>query len=207
MEEWVLALAASPWVFVATYLLCMIDGFFPPVPSESVVIALAVLSSSSGAPNLVILAVVAALGAFCGDQIAYVIGRKIDLPNSRLSRTRRGARAIEVATRTLTKRGALYIFAARYVPIGRVAVNMTAGSIRYDRRHFLTLTSLSALVWSVYSIALGLSASAWFDEHPLVAMIVGIVLGVVIGAAVEWLLALVRRWRVARSKTPVARSH
>lgn len=198
MEEWAIALAGSPWVFIITYLLCLIDGFFPPVPSESVVIALAALAVSAGTPNLWLVGIAAALGAFSGDQIAYAIGRKLDLPNSRLARTPRGGRMIAAAGRSLRRRGALYIFAARYVPIGRVAVNMTAGSIRYDHRRFVVLTCFSAITWSIYSIALGLSAGAWFENHPIVAMIVGVVLGVAIGIAVEWSITLVQRRRAAR---------
>src|SRR5690625_3931213 len=202
MEEWALALVGSPWAFIITYLLCLIDGFFPPVPSESVVIALAALSiaSGTGTPNLWFVAAVAAAGAFSGDQIAYFIGRKLDLPNSRLARNPRGARMIAAAGRSLKRRGALYIFAARYVPIRRVAVNMTAGSIRYDHRRFVTLTSCSAVTWSIYTIALALSAGAWFDDHPIIAMIVGVVLGVAIGVAVEWIITLVQRRRAKRAE-------
>lgn len=198
MEEWAIALAGSPWVFIITYLLCLIDGFFPPVPSESVVIALAALAVSAGTPNLWLVGIAAALGAFSGDQIAYAIGRKLDLPNSRLARTPRGGRMIAAAGRSLRRRSALYIFAARYVPIGRVAVNMTAGSIRYDHRRFVVLTCFSAITWSIYSIALGLSAGAWFENHPIIAMIVGVLLGVAIGIAVEWSITLVQRRRAAR---------
>lgn len=198
MEEWAIALAGSPWVFIITYLLCLIDGFFPPVPSESVVIALAALAVSAGTLNLWLVGIAAALGAFSGDQIAYAIGRKLDLPNSRLARTPRGGRMIAAAGRSLRRRSALYIFAARYVPIGRVAVNMTAGSIRYDHRRFVVLTCFSAITWSIYSIALGLSAGAWFENHPIIAMIVGVLLGVAIGIAVEWSITLVQRRRAAR---------
>lgn len=192
----------SPWVFIVTYLLCLIDGFFPPVPSESLVIALAALAVSAGTPNLWIIAIVAAAGAFGGDQIAYMIGKKLDLPNSRLARTPRGARMIAAAGRSLQRRAAFYIFGARYVPIGRVAVNMTAGSIRYDRQRFMVLTSFSAVTWSAYSIALGLSAGAWFDDHPIIAMIVGVGLGVAIGLAVEGIITLVRRRREAQNQAP-----
>src|SRR5690625_6687610 len=89
MEEWAIALAGSPWVFIITYLLCLIDGFFPPVPSESVVIALAALAVSAGNLNLWLVGITAELGAFSGDQIAYAIGRKLDLPYTSLERTPR----------------------------------------------------------------------------------------------------------------------
>ena len=51
MENWILTLAASPLVYVGMYLFAVIDGFFPPIPSESLAIALAALSVASGRPN------------------------------------------------------------------------------------------------------------------------------------------------------------
>ena len=35
LEGWALALVGSPWIFVVLYLFATIDGFFPPIPSES----------------------------------------------------------------------------------------------------------------------------------------------------------------------------
>ena len=43
IEGVVLGLAV-PWILLAVTLLATIDGFFPPVPSESIVIAVAVLT-------------------------------------------------------------------------------------------------------------------------------------------------------------------
>ena len=34
-EAWILAMAASPWIYPAMFAFATIDGFFPPVPSES----------------------------------------------------------------------------------------------------------------------------------------------------------------------------
>ena len=52
VEAWILALTSSWWVFVALFALCTIDGFFPPVPSESIVITLAVTAHTTGLPNI-----------------------------------------------------------------------------------------------------------------------------------------------------------
>jgi hypothetical protein len=46
--EWAGALAESPWVLAVLYAVTTIDGFFPPVPSESAVIGLAALPASRG---------------------------------------------------------------------------------------------------------------------------------------------------------------
>ena len=69
----------SPWAMLVLFALCMLDGFLPPVPSESVVIALAALSVTGAAPPVPLLILVAALGAFAGDQIAYRLGARVPM--------------------------------------------------------------------------------------------------------------------------------
>jgi len=188
LEHWILALAGSPWVYVALYAFATIDGFFPPIPSESVVIALAALAASSGTPAIAVLIPVAALGAFTGDQIAYTIGTKVDLHALRLFRGRNGRKALAWAEHALAHRGSSFILAARYIPIGRVAVNMTAGSLGFPRRRFVGLTALAGLTWAAYGTAIGIGTGAWLEGHPVVAVAVGIVVGVVVGLVIDWAL-------------------
>ena len=114
LEHWILALAGSPWVYVALYAFATIDGFFPPIPSESVVIALAALAASSGEPAIAVLIPVAALGAFTGDQIAYTIGTRVDLHSLRLFRGRNGRKALEWAEHALAHRGSSFILCLLY---------------------------------------------------------------------------------------------
>ncbi len=93
MEHWALELASSPWIYVVMYLFATIDGFFPPIPSESVVIALAAVAVSTGEPNIWLLIPVAAAGAFTGDQIAYLIGSKVRVHELRIFRSPKSAGA------------------------------------------------------------------------------------------------------------------
>lgn len=199
MQDWILALAASPLVYVGLYLFAAIDGFFPPIPSESLVIALAALSVSGGQPNLALILIVAAAGAFTGDQIAYAIGDHVDVRGLRVLRGRRGQRTLDWAERAITHRGPSFILAARYVPVGRVAVNMTAGALGYPRRRFVPLTAVAGSTWSVYSVAIGLGAGIWFTEHPALAIGAGVVGGVVIGIVVDWSLGRIQRRKDRRA--------
>lgn len=199
MQDWILALAASPLVYLGLYLFATIDGFFPPIPSESVVIALAALSASSGQPNLLLIVVVAAAGAFTGDQIAYGIGTRINVRRVRFLRGPRGQETLDRAERALALRGPLFILAARYIPVGRVAVNMTAGAVGYPYRRFVGLAAIAAVTWSLYSTAIGLGAGSWFKGHPLVAIAVGVVGGLVIGLALDWLFRYLQTRRERRT--------
>ncbi|UZN02215.1 DedA family protein [Cellulomonas sp. S1-8] len=191
LEQWVLDLAASPWVFAALFGFATIDGFFPPIPSESVVIALASLSTSTGSPLLWGVVLVAALGAFVGDQIAYQIGTVVRIRELRVFQGRRGHALLDWAERALLTRGAAFIIAARYIPVGRVAVNMTAGALGFRRRRFVLLTAIAALSWALYSTAIGIGTGAVLGDSPLVGVVAGVVGGFVIGLGVDWVL---RRW-------------
>jgi membrane-associated protein len=188
VAQWVLALAGSPWVYVVLYAFATIDGFFPPIPSESIVIALAALAASTGEPSLVVLIPVAAAGAFTGDQIAYQIGSRVDLHRLRLFRGRKGRAALVWAENALARRGSSFILAARYIPIGRVAVNMAAGSLRFPRRRFVGLTALAGLSWAAYGTAIGVGTGAWLKGHPVIAVVVGIAVGLVVGLGIDMVL-------------------
>lgn len=198
MPEWILALAASPLVYLVLYLFATIDGFFPPIPSESVVIALAAMSAASGQPNIALILLVAAAGAFTGDQIAYAIGRRVDVRGLRFLRGPRAQRTLDWAERAITHRGPSFILAARYVPIGRVAVNMTAGALGYPRRRFVPLSAAAGITWSLYSVGIGLGAGVWFQENPVLAICVGVFGGVLLGLVVDWTLSRRERRRPRR---------
>lgn len=185
LNDWIVAVAAAPWVYLALYAIAALDGFFPPVPSESMVIALAALSVSAGIPNLALVLLAAAAGAFTGDQLSYAIGGRLEVRRLWILRSPRGQRTVAWAEGALAKRGPSFILAARYIPIGRVAVNMTAGATRYPRRRFAALTAVAAVTWSLYSVAIGLTAGAWFRDRPLIAVVIGVVGGLLGGLVLD----------------------
>lgn len=188
LETWILALAASVWIYPALFGFAAIDGFFPPIPSESVVITLAVSAHATGVPNLPLVFGIAAVGAWTGDQIAFALGRAIGTERVAILRTRRGRRAVAWAERALALRGASFILAARYIPIGRVAVNMSAGAVGYSRRRFMAFSGIAAVTWAAYSVLIGLVAARWLGHKPLLAMAVGIVAGVLMGVVIDRVL-------------------
>lgn len=199
MEDWVIALVGSPWVFLALYAFVTIDGIFPPIPSESVVIALATLAVATGEPNFWVLGAVAAAGAFTGDQLAYTIGRHIPARDLRFMRGARAQRSLDWAERALRERGAAFIIGARYIPVGRVAVNMTAGTVGFSRPRFTALAAIAAVTWSIYSVSLGIGAGVWLGHNTYLAVAVGVVGGIMIGFAVDAIMKRALRGRRGRS--------
>ena len=174
LYEWIIASAMSPIALVVVFMLCMIDGFFPPVPSESVVTALAAVYAPNDPIRLIPLVLLAALGAFCGDNIAYFIGGRLHPVIER--RWPDLAARIHAASLRIEDRGAMLIIPARFIPVGRVFVNMGAGLAEFPHRRFMAITALSGLVWATYGAAIGVAAGSWFHDNPILGISVGICL-------------------------------
>ena len=185
INDFILAAAGQPWVLVLVFACCVIDGFFPPIPSESVVVGLAAVAATADIPSPVLLLATAAGGAFLGDNIAYLIGRGTGTRRWAWMRGPRMQKAFLWAGRELRKRPASLILVARFVPIGRVAVNLTAGATHYRRTRFVGLTVLSALVWAAYSVAIGMFFGQWFEDNHLLGAVIAIVCAIVLGIGVD----------------------
>ena len=192
INDFILAAAGQPWVLFLVFACCVIDGFFPPIPSESVVVGLAAVAATADIPNPLFLAAVAAAGAFLGDNTAYLIGRGTGTQRWAWMRGPRMQRAFRWAGAELRKRPASLILVARFVPIGRVAVNLTAGATHYPRARFVGLTVLSAVLWASYSVAIGLFFGQWFAENHLLGVIVAVICAIGLGIAVDILISKVR---------------
>jgi membrane-associated protein len=185
INDFILTAAGQPWVLLLVLACCLIDGFFPPIPSESVVVGLAAVAATADVPNPWLLMLVAGVGAFSGDNIAYLIGRRVGTRRWSWMRGPRMQSAFRWAGKELRKRPASLILVARFVPIGRVAVNLTAGVTHYPRLRFVGLTVLSATLWAGYSVGIGLFFGQWFEDNHLLGAAIAIVCAVALGIAVD----------------------
>jgi membrane-associated protein len=198
INVFILDAAGQWWIYPLLFILCTVDGFFPPLPSESVVVALAAVAVSAGVPNVWLVVLVSALGAIAGDNIAYAIGRSIGTGRVAWMRRPRVAAAFAWARRGLDRRGAVLILAARYIPVGRVAVNMTAGATGYSRRRFVFFTVLAGISWALYSAGIGTLAGQWVSNNHLLAVVLSVAIAMLMGLAVDYALKLGGRMQRAR---------
>ncbi|HEX2247672.1 MAG TPA: DedA family protein [Arthrobacter sp.] len=199
LNVFIIDAAAQWWVYPVLFALCLIDGIFPPVPSESVVVALAALAVSAGAPNIWLVIAIAAAGAMAGDNIAYLIGRRIGSNRFKWMQRPRVASAFAWARKELDRRGALLILSARYIPIGRVAVNMTAGASGFHQRRFVLFSVIAGISWSLYSVGIGALAGQWFHDHSLLAAGLAIVIALALGLVVDHGLKLLYKRKARKS--------
>ncbi len=201
INELILSAVTSPWLYVVMFLAAVIDGFFPPVPSETVLVAAVAVAVSTGGSNLPLLVVVAALGAAIGDNLAYLIGRGVGTTRFAWMRRPRIAAGFDRAGRALGHRGAPLILGARYIPVGRVVVNMTAGALHYPWRRFVPLSLIGGATWAAYSALIGIVAGKLFEDQPLLSSVIGVAVALVLGLVVDRVVAARRRRRERSAAT------
>ena len=138
LNDYVLPLAASPWIYAIAFVLIAVDGFFPPFPSESVVVALAALSASNGVPDIGPLLAVARRRGGCRRHRRLSRWPGDRPPPAAAAAVRaRSPRLVGWAEAGLAARPGTLFLAARYIPLGRFGVNVTAGAVDYPFRRFL----------------------------------------------------------------------
>ena len=189
----------SPWVYLALLAFAMIDAFFPVVPSESLVVSAGVFAAS-GEPNLAGIIAAAALGAFAGDHISYMVGRSA---GGRLARRAqpgsRRAVALERGAKLLDERGGTILIVCRYIPGARTAITLTAGTVGYRLRSFSFFDGIAALSWAAYSATVGYVGGAAFEDDPFKGLALGLGIAITVTLTVELIRHLRRRAQPALS--------
>ena len=184
INEAVLHAAGQWWIYPVLLVFFFVDGFAMVVPSETLIVALAAFSRHSGEPNLWILGATALVGAIAGDNMAFMLGRRIGLERWKWMRRPKIQKAFGWARYELDKRGAVLIFTARYIPWGAWrSTTWPAAQVSRHRRFFL-LDAFACLTWVGYSIGIGLLASSfpWLHHNPLLSAGIAVVFAIVLGS-------------------------
>jgi membrane protein DedA with SNARE-associated domain len=192
------ALAISaPLSYLAAFWIPALDAVVPILPSETVVIALGVATAGSTDPRIAILVLLAAAGAFAGDNLAYFIGRRFGpAAERRFFAGERGAQRKDWAARTLDRYGGRLIIFCRFIPGGRTAVALTCGIVGYDRKRFVIATACAAVIWASYAYFLGRLGGAAFEGRPWAGFLLALGAALLISGIVEG----VRRLRARRAR-------
>jgi membrane-associated protein len=168
--HWVEEIARSPWFYQIVYAIALLDSVIPLVPSETVVIIGGVAASAHDKWLWGVI-IVAALGAVCGDNMAYAVGRKASVPLTKRRNKKGKASKLDWAARQLDKRGGVLILTARFIPGGRTAVTVTSGVTHQRWPRFFLFTVIAGLVWATYAALLGYFGGQRFQDNHTAAFI------------------------------------
>lgn len=176
---------ASGWAYAVVALFALLDAIVPIVPSETAVITAGVLAAA-GDLRLPAIVAAAAGGAFLGDNLAYLIGRRFGTRLvDRFFRSEKARRRVEAATRQLRERGGQLIVVGRFVPGGRTAVTLSAGMLAFPWARFVAFDAASALVWALYAALLGYFGGQAFEHAVWKGLALALALGFALGGLVE----------------------
>jgi membrane protein DedA with SNARE-associated domain len=202
------AVSGSPWTYLLLAAVCAGDAVFPVLPGETMVIAAAVLAAQ-GHLSIVLVVIAAAIGAFAGDNSAYAIGRSgLRRLADRLMKSEKSRRRLEWARAQLQHHGVWIIVVARFIPGGRTATTYVAGTVGMPwKSRFLPADGVAALLWALYSSALGYFGGTAFKGNIWLPMLIAASAGILLGAGGELLRRKVldrdgRRRRVRPTMEP-----
>ena len=197
---WLKDFSSSPWFYLIIFAIAVLDSVLPIVPSETLVIIGGV---SAGLGNLWIplVIVVAATGAFIGDNMSYLIGREAsDWVTRRQTRTNKGAARMAKIVEQVHERGGLLLITARFIPGGRTALTLSCGVTKQPRRWFISWAAVAAVIWGNYAALLGFIGGKSFEDNHTLAFIIAFVSAFSITLVIElvrWLLKHARYRKTA----------
>ena len=131
-------------IFVETGLLV---GFF--LPGDSLLFSAGLVAAARDDLNVVILISVVFLAAFIGDQVGYVIGRKVGRPYFDRAKSPIMKKMLIRSEIFYEKYGWWSVVIARYVPWVRTFVPPIAGTVKMNYYKFLSANVLGAFLWGV----------------------------------------------------------
>jgi membrane-associated protein len=131
-------------IFVETGLLI---GFF--LPGDSLLFSAGLVAAAREDINIVFLILMIFMAAFVGDQVGYVIGRKLGRPYLERKNSPRMQKMLAKSERFYERYGWWSVVIARYIPWVRTFVPPIAGTVKMNYYKFLSANALGAFLWGV----------------------------------------------------------
>ena len=163
-----------------------------PLPGESLLIAAAIYAATAGGLEIEWVVLAAAIGAIMGDNVGYMIGRRVGAPVLRRYGPRIGLTwpRQRLGQYLFFKHGAKVVFFGRFTAFLRTFAAVLAGANNMPWRSFLFWNGLGGVVWTA---SYGFGAYALGDQvHKLLGP-AGLAIGAVVIAIVVWVGLFVRR--------------
>lgn len=179
---WLEHFSSSPWFYLIIFTIAVADSVLPIVPSETLVIVGGV-SAGSGNLSIALVILVAATGAFIGDNMSYLIGREAsERILKRYTRNEKSQQRLEKVIHQIEQRGGLLLITARFIPGGRTILTLACGVTRRDQSWFIGWAIVAASIWALYASLLGFIGGKTFQDDHTKAFLVAF--GGAVGATV-----------------------
>jgi membrane-associated protein len=192
-----------------SYLIAVIipglDAILPVLPSETAIIALGVATAGSTDPRIALLVACAAVGAFLGDNLSYLLGRRFaPVVERRFFSTRKGKVSRAWAEHSLQRFGMQLIIVCRFIPGGRTAVTLICGLTGYSRRRFVIGTAVAGVIWALYAFFIGRLGGQAFENQPWAGFLVAFGSAIILSVLIEGVRRIRSRRRAATASRQAA---
>jgi len=166
-----------------------------PSPGETALVLAAVLASQ-GKLDIVLVIAIAAASAIVGDNIGYLLGRKLgrDVLTGRGPMRSRRTKMMDVGDRYFRDHGAKTVFIGRWIALIRFATAWLAGINEMPFRVFFPWNALGGITWATaYGLAGYYGGNAVAHVMEKVGVVAAVVVVVAIIALLIWLKLKERR--------------
>lgn len=168
MTDWLGDISARWWFVLVIFIIALLDSVVPVVPSETTVI-IGGIAAGQGEQLLGVVIVMGAVGAFCGDSIAYFLGKRFRPWVTRVMGRSNGDGDVRMARAAaqIDKRGGMLLITARFIPGGRTLMTLSCGATeRPYKTWFVPWDVLAASLWASYAAIIGYFFGDLFeDDH------------------------------------------
>jgi membrane protein DedA with SNARE-associated domain len=158
--------SANWWFLFVIMIIALLDSVLPVVPGETMVI-IGGVAAGQGNQWLPLVILAGAGGAFLGDNLAYLIGRKFSGRVERWAEAKQKRRdRLDAATRQIHVRGGLLLITARFIPGGRTLLTISSGLTNQPWPWFAKWIAIATTIWASYAALLGyFFGQAFEDDH------------------------------------------
>ncbi|WKD56733.1 hypothetical protein CAPI_00770 [Corynebacterium capitovis DSM 44611] len=191
-------LMQMPLFYPLVGVIIVCDALAPIVPSESVLNLAGAFSAAKGVPDPWGVIAAAVIGAIIGDNLCFHFGHRLIKVVDRLDPDSRAGASISWVRRNMSRGAGATIIVARFLPWARWVATIVLASAGYSWAAFFIYDTIGVVVWACLSVGVGYLGGTLFANYPLLAMVVGVVLGSLVGLLIQRLQAKLFDWNDVR---------
>jgi membrane-associated protein len=177
---------SANWLFLLViFVIALLDSILPIVPGETLVIVGGV-AAGQGTQELWLVIAAGAVGAFLGDNLAYLLGRRFsDRVNAWADQSVKRRARLDAADRQIKIRGGMLLITARFIPGGRTILTVSSGLTGQPWRWFALWVATATTIWASYAALLGFFFGQTFEDNHTLAFWLAFAAALTITALIE----------------------